>query len=174
MVSVDDQDGGIGRETAHYLARGPESLVIDGYRGWLHFAAHRDAQRLQEIWNRFNRRLDPHSARLAMAGLERLIRQLGACANCPLRFHCQGTQHLCRDECLVLSMISGLQHGDDAASFLSARALTSQVKALEVIAAGGEFAITLRAAGQVLLPVEAATIMTIAGTAGGPPSSSLH
>ena len=125
---------------ARYLARDAEGLVIGGYRGWLGFAAERDIAMLDAIWSAFNRKLDANCARLAMSGLEKLIRQLGVCATCPLRFHCQGARHLCRDECLMLALISGLQNGEDETAYLSAGALTSNARAFEVLAAASEFA----------------------------------
>lgn len=163
-----------GCSAARYLARVPEGLVVGGYRGWLHFAAMRDVSRLEAVWNEFNTRLDPNAAGLAMAGLERLIRQLGSCAACPLRFHCQGVKHLCRDECLMLSLISGLQNGEDEAAFLSALGLTSADRASTIVTAGGEFAMALKISGHQLLPIHADTVRWLATGRSQPAKTTLH
>lgn len=103
-----------------------------------------------------------------MSGLERLIGNLGACANCPLRFLCQGSKHLCRDECLILGLVSGLQNGDEEAALLSAQFLSSSSQAPELLSAAAEFAMTLKFAGQQLLPIHAHTVDQVGGSTHAP------
>jgi hypothetical protein len=146
---------------SRYLARTPEILVVGGYRAWLHFAIEQNAASLETIQAQFNRHLGKPAAFVAMAGLESMIRQLGTCASCPLRCFCQGSQHLCRDECLILGLVSGLQNGEDEAAYLSAGNLSSNARAPEVVASAGEFAMALKFAGQQLLPIPVDTLHRI-------------
>lgn len=168
------QDPNIECAAARYLAREPEGLVVGGYRGLLGFAAERDVSRLEAVWNDFNRKLDRNCARLAMSGLESLIVKIGRCATCPLRFHCQGIQHLCRDECLILGLIASLQNGEDDAAFLSASALTSRSGAFEVLAAASEFAMALKMGGKQLLPIHTDTVRWIIGNRPHRETTTLH
>lgn len=150
------------------LARQPESLVVGGYRGWLHFASERNAAHLREVRSDYVRHLGEHAGVAAMSGLERLIGNLGACANCPLRFLCQGSKHLCREECLMLGLVSGLQNGDEDAALLSAQFLSSPGQAPELLSAAAEFAMTLKFAGQQLLPIHAHTVGQFGGATRAP------
>ena len=170
----DDRSEWLVPDVARYLEREAEALVVGGYRGWLEFAVDPDVRKLEAVWNAFNRSLDRHCARLAMSGLETLIRRLGTCATCPLRFHCQGSSHLCRDECLVLGLVSGLQNGDEETAFLSAGALTSQARALERLRAGSEFAMAMKSGGKHLLPISGQTIRMIAASAPHSGNKTLH
>jgi hypothetical protein len=150
------------------LARQPENLVVGGYRGWLHFASERDVARLREVRSDYVRHLGEQAGTAAMRGLERLIGNLGACAGCPLRFLCQGSKHLCREECLMLGLVSGLQNGDEDAALLSARFLSSPAQAPELLSAAAEFAMTLKFAGQQLLPIHAHTVDQFGGATRAP------
>ena len=146
---------------ARYLRRVPENLVVNGYRGWLLFALEDNQAHLHAVLEALCRSLGERAAASAMAGLDGLIRQLGKCAVCPLRFKRPNTSHLCRDECLLLSMIAGLQHGDEEAAFEGAAALTYRARAAQVLGAGAAFAIELKLAGQQLLPIHADTVRWI-------------
>lgn len=159
---------------SRYLARTPESLVVGGYRAWLHFAIEQNASCLDGIRDRFDHHLGRSTALVAMAGLESMIRQLGTCAGCPLRCFCQGSQHLCRDECLILGLISGLQNGEDESAYLSAGNLSSEARAPEVVASAGEFAMALKFAGQQLLPIPVDTVHWIIKGGQAAPNSTLH
>ncbi|WP_420410503.1 hypothetical protein [Hoeflea sp.] len=150
------------------LARQPENLVVGGYRGWLHFASERNVSHLRKVQSDYVRLLGEQAGTAAMGGLERLIGNLGACANCPLRFFCQGSKHLCREECLMLALVSGLQNGDEEAALLSARFLSSSSQAPELLSAAAEFAMTLKFAGQQLLPIHAHTVDQFGGATRAP------
>lgn len=158
---------------ARFLARKPENLVVCGYRGWLHFASERNLARLQAVQADYIRHLGEQVGTAAMTGLERLIGNLGACANCPLHFFCQGSQHLCREECLILGLVSGLQNGEEEAALLSARHLSSEDRAPVLLRTAAEFAMTLKFAGQQLLPIHAHTVDQIGG-AGRANQPTLH
>ncbi|MDZ7824042.1 MAG: hypothetical protein U5K75_08365 [Ahrensia sp.] len=176
-VRFEDQDNNLQNVATRYLARDPESLVLSGYRGWLAFAADRDISKLEAIWNEFSKKLDHKCALMAMSGLENLIRKMGVCAQCPLRFHCQGTKNLCRDECLMLALISSLQNGDEESAYLSASTLTSTTSAkgaIEVLASATEFAMALKLGGKQLLPIEAGAVRWIIEKSPNPESATVH
>lgn len=161
------------RVTMRYPARGPEGLVIRGYRAWLQYAIERDTSGLQETWKTLGNEMGPKTAHLAMRVLERLVHQLGDCSACALRFHCQGTK-LCREECLILAMISRLQNGEEEAAFRSAIELVPQEKASDTLMIGGELAMAMKAAGKVLLPVSADSIRLLNPGSEAVPVPTLH
>ena len=144
-----------------YLRREPENLVVNGYRSWILGLIEKDAAHWEQAWNAHARSLGSDAARIALDGLQELIRTLGACATCPLRFHKPDTGHLCRDECLILGLIAGLQHGDEDAAWQSATGLSCAAKCGQVMAASGTYAFSLKHADRVLLPVPAAAIRDI-------------
>ena len=144
-----------------YLRREPENLVVNGYRNWILGMVEKDVAHWEQVWNSHARSLGPGPARIAIDGLQELVRTLGACATCPLRFHRPDTGHLCRDECLILGLIAGLQHGDEDAAWQSAAGLSCATKCGQVMAASGTYAFSLKHADRVLLPVPAAAIRDI-------------
>ena len=159
---------------ARYLRRPPESLVVNGYRGWLTAVTRRDGGPLNDVWAHFLDVLGHDVGRQAMEGLETLIRELGVCAACPLRFAHPKAQHLCRDECLVLGLVAGLQSGDDDAAFESAVALTCSAQSLRLLYFSSGFAMTLKAAGQQLLPIHAHVIREIVAASSSGAGQTVH
>ena len=148
-----------------YPERMPEQLALAAYRQALQSqsaasvqsSCHEPAGRVQLP--------ETESAGLSLAGMAQLVDALGKCAGCPLKCSRPADRAICREECLLLSMLSGIQHGDDETAFVSAIGLAGPQGALDVIAAGGTFAIALKQASQILLPVPADRIWKIVNTA---------
>lgn len=157
----DDLQGAGECPAVRYLRREPENLVVNGYRSWILGLIERDAAHWEQAWNAHARSLGSESARIALDGLQELVRTLGVCATCPLRFHKPQTGHLCRDECLILGLIAGLQHGDEDTAWQSASGLSCAAKCSRLVAAGGTYAFSLKHADRVLLPVPANAIRDI-------------
>ena len=106
-----------------------------------------------------------------------LIRQLGACATCPLRFYKPGAGHLCRDECLVLGMVSGAQHGDEDLLVQSAKLLTCSDTCIEVIERASAYAGILLGHSHRLASIPLSAIADIdmrSVSAGSGASGSVH
>ena len=138
---------------AEYLARKPERLVVEGYRNWLNGCAQGDAGAWDSAWNLYATELGSSEGRIALDGLAVFVNALGRCASCPLRFFPSKACHLCRDECLVLSLVAALQHGDDDAGRMSAEGLACSTRCVELTAAAGDYAMRLKMFGCTLLPI---------------------
>lgn len=150
---------------AQYLARAPESLVIGGYRQVL-IASTGECPAIDTMWRLHLERLGVAESRVVIDGLSMFMATMRRAAGLPLRCLPDGTCHLCRDECLVLSLIAGLQHGDDVASRISADALSAPGRMGEAIGAAGDYAMRLKMFGQVLLPIPP---LVVADILAGPP-----
>lgn len=142
---------------AAYLERGPEALVVGGYRRVVDCAIAGDTaegKQAADALHRLHREaFGPAESRIILDGLTTFISTLSRCATCPLRAFPSESHHLCRDECLILALVSALQHGDDNAGRLTACALTCPARAVETLAASGDYAMRMKMFGQVLLPV---------------------
>lgn len=146
----------IGCDCVHaerYFNRPPERLVLDGYRYWtLGFMAGEMAS-WQEAWELYSKKLGAQNGRAALDALSNFVKTLGACSVCPLRMFKQGSPHICRDETLVLGLISAIQNGDKAAIDLCLTHLSCATRCEEVSVAAANFALTLKALDAVLAPI---------------------
>lgn len=143
-----------------WLSRTPEALVVNGYREWMHGVVRSDKTHWKQAHNLHIHQLGIERGRAASIALVQLIDTLGKCASCPLRFYPSGSEHLCRDECLYLGMISSVQHGDDDAQKVSVETLACPLKGLRLLAAAANYATHLKSAGIVVTPIPADRLTT--------------
>jgi hypothetical protein len=136
-----------------YLARQPEHLVLHGYRCWTRGAATASRVPWIEAEDLYMNALGERSGRAALDALADFVGTTGLCARCPLRMLRPGARALCRDEALVLGLISALQNGDDAASGFCVAALADDRVAGHVEATAATYAVILKSSGSRLLPV---------------------
>ncbi len=136
-----------------YLARAPEYLVLHGYRCWTRGAAMASRDPWIEAERLYRDMLGERSGRAALDALADFVGTTGLCARCPLRMLRPGAKALCRDEALVLGLVSGLQNGDEAASGFCVSALAEDRVAGHVGAAASTYALLLKSCGRRLLPV---------------------
>ena len=141
-----------------YLSRPAEQLVLEGYRGWTTSFINRSHEPLEETWNLYVMAFDGNHAQIAFDAFKRFIKTLGMCSGCPLKTHYSGSQNICRDEVMVLGLISALQHGDEEAAKLCLTHLACPSLCGDVENAACELAVTLRSLGQTLLPMPAHVI----------------
>lgn len=162
---------------AAYLRQGPENLVVNGYRNWIAGLVEKDRRYWDVAWQAHAEALGAVEGQIALDALSALIGQLGVCARCPLRFYKPGAGHLCRDECLMLGMIAGAQHGDENTLIAAAKMLSCSNACAEVIDHAGAYAAVLLGQNQRLAPIPFAALADIDFRAAphGPGSSgSLH
>lgn len=138
---------------AAYLRKLPENLVVNGYRNWVAGLAHRDSRYWNAAWSAHAEALGASDGQHALDVMASLVRQIGACATCPLRFYQPGAGHLCRDECLVLGMVSAAQNGDDDTLMQSARMLTCTDAFIGVVDLAGVYGAILLGHGHRLTPI---------------------
>ena len=87
----------------------------------------------------------------------------------------QGTPHICRDETLVLGLVSAIQNGDTAAVELCLSHLSCASRCEEVSVAAANFALVLKALDTVLAPISLETIENaVLFSAPVPQSRTLH
>ncbi|MBU4550748.1 hypothetical protein [Hoeflea sp.] len=147
------RDGGGDCPAAAYLRQQPENLVVNGYRNCVAGLAHRDLRYWDAAMSAHAQALGAIDGQYALDVMTSLIERLGICATCPLRFYKPGTGHLCRDECLVLGMVAGAQHGDEAAMVHSAKLLTCSEACFEVVDRASAYAAVLLGHGHRLTPI---------------------
>jgi len=145
-----------------YLARQPERLVVQGYRHMLAGCVSRDGEHWRLVRELYFGRLGEDDGRLALAALGEFVAALGRCATCPLRFFPAATDCICRDECLVLGLVSGIQNGDEDGPRQAAKVLSCRRRQGDLLNQAGGFAMTLKLFGQTLLPVPGHVVADIA------------
>lgn len=144
-----------------YLERHPEGLTVNGYRNWVAGYMTRKDSHWEQCRHKFISILGKHDGQLAANALGYLVRNLGHCAACPLKCYAPGSGHLNADECMVLGLVASIQHGDDDAMHESVNALSCRTKCSQIIAPAGEYAMILKSAGSLLLPIPAAVLAEI-------------
>lgn len=162
-----------------YLQRPAEHLVLHGYRCWTRGIALSSRMPLIEAEALYGDLLGARTGRAALDALAEFVATTGLCARCPLRMLRPGTKALCRDEAMVLGLMSGLQNGDDAATRFCTLALADDRGAGQVGAAAMTYAMMLKASGRTLLPVPVEVLRGVETIASGqelqrPVDSTLH
>lgn len=138
---------------ARYLARPPERLVLEGYRHWTYGLSLGCTGRLQVLTTLYETTLGVENAAPLLTAFQDFICIAGVCARCPLRMMAHGCVGLCRDEALILGIVSGLQHDDTESTRLCLRAIADPARADHVAFAAGTYAFLLRGHGLTLMPI---------------------
>ncbi len=144
-----------------YLHRPSEYLVLEGYRHWSSGVITGNYSHWESAWNLFAVKLGVEEGRLALNALTKFTKTLGLCATCPLKTSPIGCNSLCRDEVLILGLLSGIQHGEETTVTLCLDGLTCPSRCEEVLIAAETLATTFRSLGKLLMPVPARTIKAI-------------
>lgn len=140
-------------QAERYFNRPPERLVLDGYRYWTFGFIAGEMEPWQDAWGLYSKTLGVKNGRAALDALSKFIQTLGACSTCPLRMFKQGSPHICKDETLVLGLVSAIQNGDKTAIELCLSHLTCETRCEEVSIAAANFALILKALDTVLAPI---------------------
>lgn len=144
-----------------YLERSGEHLVLEGYRYWSSGVITGDYSHWDKAWNLYAVRLGTKEGKIALDALTKFTKTLGLCAACPLKTSPVGCQHLCRDEVMILGLLSGIQHDEQTTITLCLDGLVCPKRCEEVLIAAEVLAITLRSLGKILLPVPPEVIKAI-------------
>lgn len=155
-----------------YLDRMPERLVLEGYRHWTAGYQTSSVVPWELAWRLYDGLLGTEEAKHALAELAHFVRVMVQCASCPLRSFPSGARHLCREECLALGLVAGVQHSDDLTVGRCLNALTCPRRCEAIALAAGSFAITLKSMNQLLLPIPASVIDEV--TARGGRNDTIH
>ncbi|MEP4354791.1 MAG: hypothetical protein ABJ024_02580 [Lentilitoribacter sp.] len=144
-----------------YLARQPEGLTINGYRNWVAGYVTKSERHWEQCQQEFVSVLGEPNGQIAANALSNFVHSLGSCATCPLKCYAPNSGHLNSDECMLLGLIAALQHGDDEALQESINALSCLAKCSQILAPAGEYAMVMKSAGSLLLPIPAAVLAEI-------------
>src|SRR5690606_30415329 len=142
-----------GANSADYFERLPERLVLEGYRRWTAGFETGSIVPWEMVWGLYAEHLGLSQAKRAIPDLSVFIRTLHHCARCSLAAFPFDSQQVCREECLVLGLISGLQNQDALLSVTCLEALVTPSRCDIVADAARDFANTLADFGQTLLPI---------------------
>ncbi len=145
----------------HYLNRPGERLLLEGYRHWSCGIISGNFTHWEEAWNLYAVKLGVREGRLALDALTKFTKTLGLCALCPLRTSPVGCAHLCRDEVMILGLLSGIQHDEQTTIALCLDGLVCPSRSEEVLVAAQVLATTFRSLDKILLPVPSTTIKAI-------------
>ncbi|WP_321344413.1 hypothetical protein [Breoghania sp.] len=145
-----------------YLDRLPEKLVVEGYRRWMSGYDTGDIQCWEMAWNLYAGSLGACQARALVAELSCWIRVIRAASTRTMSHFPYGCGKLCRDECMALSMVAGVQHRDRAAMEAAATHLIGCRRIHEAVEASSSFGRALDAIGQHLIPVPKPVVQDIA------------
>ncbi len=148
---------------ARYLDRAPERLVIEGYRRWMGGYDSGQVECWEQAWDLYTQELGSASAGpvlLAMAGWVRCLRRS---TSRTMGFFPYNSCHLCKDECLVIAMVSASQHHDRHMAERIAATLTENNNSAECCATCDHFAEMLDHSGNRLMHVPQTVIETILG-----------
>lgn len=149
-----------------YFERPPEKLVLEGYRRWMAGFETGSVAPWETAWGVYAEVLGPVEARRALAELSYFVRVLRQCAACPLRSFPFGAHHICRDECMTLGLIAGLQNGDSGVAERCLGIFACPAMAGPVSEAAADFARTLSDCEQRLLPIPLSAIEDVLARSG--------
>lgn len=141
-----------------YFERLPEKLALEGYRRWTAGFETGSVIPWEMTWALYTDVLGADAGKKLIAELSQFIRVLRHCALCPLRAFPFDSQHICREECLTLALISSLQNGNQDITELCLSSISCKSRCRDVEVAASNFANALAEFGQTLLPIPASAL----------------
>jgi hypothetical protein len=147
------------------LDRRPERLVVTGLRCCMAGYDFGDIECWETAWKVYSSELGTADARRLTAELQYWVRTIRAETLRPLELFPHGCAHVCRDECMALSLVAALQDGDCKTACLAGQFLTGKAREemdAPMIAAGKLYAEAPSSAGQKLLSVPENVVHAIA------------
>lgn len=144
-----------------YFERAPEKLVLEGYRRWIAGFDTGSVAPWELTFTLYTDLLGPSDGRRVLSELSHFVRTLRQCALCPLHSFPFGAHHICRDECMALGLIAGIQHEDEEAAQLCLGAITCKARQELVGEAASCFANSLSELDHQLLPIPPVVIQNI-------------
>ena len=130
----------------------PEQLVGLGFRGWIAGYHTGDIGCWERVWRIYSDALGDGDAGLAVGELSAWARAVMAAARRRVEVASGDGCRFCRDECLAISMVAASQANTCPAMRACAFALIESSLIDEVLHYTESFALTLRAADQIVSP----------------------
>ncbi len=154
----------LNRHRDDLFAYRPERLVVSGLRCTMAGYDLGDPECWNCLWDIYVAEVGAPTTRRLMGELQYWVRGVRAAADYSLTYYPMGCRHVCRDECLLLTLLSALQHEDEGCAGCALRALCGNSDKEQVQSMRGPsraFAAALLEAGEVLLPVPLPVLQTI-------------
>lgn len=132
--------------TGTLMDRPAEKLVMTGFRCWMAGYELGDIECWEIAWIEYANVLGPKDARSALSELQFWVRTLRKVTKREITCFPHCCKHVCRDECMALSLISAYQRQDRSAVRAAAHYLTALNDCPDLRAltdAGGGFATAL-------------------------------
>jgi hypothetical protein len=143
----------------------PERLVVSGFRCCMAGYEFGDIECWETGWRYYVGELGSGEARSLIGELQYWVRSVRGESRRRIACFPHGSQNVCHDECMALSMISGMQDGRrDLAEFAAGYLLgaTTETAPTRVSDAAAGYATALKNLGLKLLPVPEDVIRSIA------------
>lgn len=144
-----------------YKNRPSEYFVLEGYRHWSAGVVTGDYSYWEIVRDLFEFKLGDSDGQLVLGAVTRFAKAMGLFSVCPLQSSHVGCHSMCRDEVLMLGLVSGIQHEDETAIALCLDALVQPQRFEEVVCAATVLSSTLSSLEKHLLPVPTRTIRAI-------------
>jgi len=147
-----------GRPTRHNaipasaMLSAPERLVGVGFRCWLAGFQTSDIGCWEVAWQEYSKAVGPHAAKPLMTELACWVRAVQDTAERRINVYPAQCREFCRDECLAISMVAACQHSACPAFRACAVALLGSDEIDEAMEGAEDFAMSLKAANQILSP----------------------
>ncbi|WP_439273110.1 hypothetical protein [Pseudochrobactrum sp. HB0163] len=139
--------------STHYFERQAEKLVLEGYRHWTAGFETGSVIPWEMAWTIYTQELGLAKAKRAVTELSHFIRTLHFCAACRLKAFPYGSIHICREECLLMGLVSALQNGDDTTRDACLDLLATGSRVGQIRQAAQDYAQIMAELDQVLLPI---------------------
>jgi len=142
----------------------PERLVVSGLRCTMAGYDLGDPECWNCLWDVYVAEVGSETTRRLMGELQYWVRSVRSAADHALTYYPMGCRHVCRDECLLLSLLSALQHKNDGCASCALHALckSSDRRGVQSLRDPSRaFANALLEVGEVLLPISLPVLQTI-------------
>ena len=110
---------------ADLLERPAERLVVTGIRCWMAGYEYGDIDCWEAAWREYSNALGTSDARSLIGELQNLVRTLRDVSNRTISCYPHCCRHVCRDECMAISLISAHQYQNSKAVRVAAHYLTN-------------------------------------------------
>ncbi len=130
-----------------------ENFILKAYRIWFQAAHNFDELGLINLFQHFQKHLGPQRGGIAYNSFVNYLSSFSGCAKCPIRYFEMNSPHICREECLFISLLSAVQNGDDSIARKCANSFCNLENHSRVFNSAGEFVFLLRSYGKNLFPV---------------------
>ncbi|MEM7069762.1 MAG: hypothetical protein AAF478_12855 [Pseudomonadota bacterium] len=138
-----------------------EQVMLDAMRLWARAAMSGEQHYLMELKSHLATFAGANRAEVLMSRLSDYLRSLDSCRPTPLRMYPKGAREICRDEALILSLVAGVQNGNESTIAICLDCLTCPSCSPRILQAAEILATYLSLSQKKLLPVDVSVMRDI-------------